>query len=68
MELQTIGDCSFSPCIDPVFGPTAASLYWSSTTGADDPSLAWIVTFANEGVGVVNKRSFYRVRAVPGGS
>src|SRR2546427_222031 len=40
-ELQTIllapFPCGTSPCIDPVFGPTAASGYWSSTTDAGRP-------------------------------
>jgi hypothetical protein len=39
-ELRTIRDVtapgcgSGSPCIDPIFGPTAASPYWSSTSTA----------------------------------
>ena len=51
-ELQTIVDLSAagcgsgSPCIDPIFGPTAASRpYWSSTTVASDPSSALHVVF-----------------------
>jgi hypothetical protein len=44
-ELQTIVDCSFTPCIDPIFGPTVAGLYWSSSSAADDPRFAWLVNF-----------------------
>ena len=37
-ELKTIllaqFPCGTSPCIDPIFGPTQASNYWSSTTFA----------------------------------
>ena len=44
-ELATILDCSFSPspCIDPMFGPTASSYYWSATEF--DPTDAWFVGF-----------------------
>jgi hypothetical protein len=48
-ELRTIlrapFPCAPSPCIDPVFGPTAAAGYWSSTTDAGDPAEAWYVSF-----------------------
>jgi hypothetical protein len=37
----------FNPSIDPIFGPTAASIYWSSTTIAVDTSTAWSVDFFN---------------------
>lgn len=71
-ELETIllapFPCGTSPCIDPVFGPTAANLYWSSTTHAGDPNLAWFVAFGNGGVGLADKNGFARVRAVRGGS
>jgi hypothetical protein len=33
------------PCIDPAFGPTQASGYWSSSSGASNVNLAWGVTF-----------------------
>jgi hypothetical protein len=41
--------CGTSPCIDPIFGPTAADAYgyWSATTDAALPSLAWLVDFGN---------------------
>jgi uncharacterized protein DUF1566 len=42
-ELQSIVDYGvFNPTIDPIFGPTATSRYWSSTTFALDPSAAWM--------------------------
>ena len=31
--------------IDPTFGPSALSLYWSSTSQATVPTLAWFVSF-----------------------
>lgn len=54
-ELQTILDCSFgSPCIDPIFGPTASSSwplgYWSATSFRDCPGCAWYVNFGSGGV------------------
>ena len=76
-ELQTIVDLTVpgcgvgSPCIDPIFGPTAdataADVYWSSTTLAGNSSRVWYVNFF---VGLVfddDKTSSCRVRAVRGG-
>jgi hypothetical protein len=66
-ELQTILDCSFSPCTDPTFGPTAASFYWSSTSDASSPLSAWAAFFGNGGVFFSSKSNGDRVRAVRGG-
>jgi len=55
-------------CIDPTFGPTAASLYWSSTTFAGAPSVAWFVGFSNGEVFNDGKGKNLSVRAVRGGS
>jgi hypothetical protein len=67
IELQTIVDCSFSSCVDPIFGPTAASFYWSSTTNAGNPGLAWLVDFGFGAVGSVSKNGVGHVRGVRGG-
>ena len=68
VELQTIVDCSFGfPCIDPIFGPTAMAFYWSSTSLASDPRLAWFVDFVNGVVSADGKAFDFRVRAVRGG-
>lgn len=53
------------PCIDPIFGPTAASDYWSAT--GFDPNFAWAVDFADGDVNVGGKSFTFRVRAVRGG-
>lgn len=66
-ELQTIVDCNFSPCINPVFGPTTADLYWSSTSFTIPPANAWGVNFNNGVVGGGNKDGDFHVRAVRGG-
>lgn len=65
-ELQSIVDCRFAPCIDPVFGPTAASFYWSSSTYAGSPDLGLLVDFVTGGPGDVQKVSPQHVRAVRG--
>jgi hypothetical protein len=52
-ELQTIfeqsapGCLSGAPCIDPAFGPTVASYYWSSSTAQAEYTNAWVGDFVN---------------------
>jgi len=47
-ELETILNCGFgSPCIDPIFGPTASGFYWSASTSTTGPGNAWLVNFFN---------------------
>jgi hypothetical protein len=68
VELQTIMDCGFGPpCIDPVFGPTVSSDYWSAST-SDVPNKAWPGWFLNGAVGILNKSFAFYVRAVRTGS
>ena len=63
LELQLIlpYPCG-SPCIDPIFGPTAAGYYWSATT--DSPNAAFVVSFADGDAFSALKTSMYDVRAV----
>jgi hypothetical protein len=65
-ELQSILDCSFSPCIDSIFGPTATSFYWSSTSDAFNSNIALNVHFFGS-VGGSDKGIGNPVRAVRGG-
>ena len=58
--------CGPTPCIDPVFGPTAASFYWSSTSFATVPDDAWVVSFVSGFVSSDFKGNVRRVRAVRG--
>ena len=57
--------CGTSPCIDPVFGPTASSFYWSGT--AANAINAWDVNFSDGDVFPNDKINTFRVRAVRGG-
>jgi uncharacterized protein DUF1566 len=68
-ELQSISDYGMvSPAaIDPIFGPTTASDYWSSSTDASDPSCAWVVPFADGLVNASEENLYLFVRAVRGG-
>lgn len=70
-ELQTIllnpSPCNTSPCIDPVFGLTAAGGYWSSTTLDINGGVAWGVGFENGLVGTYSKATSLYVRAVRDG-
>jgi len=61
------------PCIDPAFavlgGRTAASGYWSASSNATFPNLAWLAVFDNGLVGDFNGKSDGNfVRAVRAGS
>lgn len=68
MELQTIVNTSYSPTIDPIFGPTASGFYWSATTFAGDTVYAWGVFFNFQGlVAKDNKDARPFVRAVRSG-
>ena len=68
-ELESLVDAElFDPSIDPIFGPTAASDYWSSTTFAGNPSFAWNVFFDFGSVFAFGKSGAFHVRAVRGGS
>jgi hypothetical protein len=68
-ELESILDPSEGPprIDESVFGPTASSDYWSSTTVAPAPDGAWGVFFDNGTVGFGSKAFGRRVRAVRGG-
>jgi len=68
VELQSILDCTQPNCLDPIFGPTQASGYWSSTTLNTDSNLAWYVRFIGIGeVGYANKSGDGYARGVRGG-
>ena len=69
--LKPLGTCK--PCIDPIFGASPVSFDWSSTSGALDPTHAWVVFLGGNGVyglHVKNKRTELNfglpVRAVRG--
>jgi hypothetical protein len=56
------------PCIDPIFGPTIADIYWSATTkgatGPGRPNDAWFVDFLHGNYGDSGKWGPLYVRAV----
>ena len=67
IELQTIRDCGFGPpCIDPIFGQTASSFYWSATSFTS-PDAAWFVDFRTSSAFFNHKSFTFPVRAVRGG-
>lgn len=65
-ELQSIVDYNFvNPAIDIDYFPkTSASCYWSSSTYANNISLAWTVGFGYGYVSVSSKANNNNVRAV----
>jgi hypothetical protein len=69
-ELQSLVDFGRSaPAIDAIFNPTSPSAYWSSTTDADDASVAWFVHFVGGSADIFDKRAnSLFVRAVRGGT
>jgi hypothetical protein len=71
-ELETIllapYVCNTSPCINSIFGPTAALYYWSASTNSAGPTGVWFVSFASGDVGGGSKSDDAFVRAVRSGS
>ncbi|MDA2918591.1 DUF1566 domain-containing protein [Desulfobacterota bacterium AH_259_B03_O07] len=70
-ELLTILDLSegmcgpgTGPCINPIFGPTIETGYWTSTTLASNASNVWGVNFFIGGVAEFSKSFGDNVRAV----
>ena len=72
-ELATILDTSVpgcggttvtAPCIDPIFGPTASSNYWSATSNGNNPNYAWVVDVNGGGVIFSGKTFINHVRVV----
>ncbi|HYB13110.1 MAG TPA: DUF1566 domain-containing protein, partial [Myxococcota bacterium] len=66
-ELKTIEDCSQPNCLDPVFGPSAAANYWSSSSTAVGGSSAWALSFSDGTGSSASKMGTNRIRAVRGG-
>jgi Protein of unknown function (DUF1566)/Collagen triple helix repeat (20 copies) len=67
-ELRTIATASCDPtqfaCIDPIFGPTRqAPNYYSNTTGINDPTVIWSVSFL-DGQSQLQGRGLNSIRAV----
>jgi len=58
----------FTPCINPIFGPTRSNLYWSSSIYDNSPDSGWSVNFNIGEVSNSAKTLSYYVRAVRGGS
>ena len=69
-ELQSIVDYGrFNPSIDPVFG-ALSNVYWSATSDAGNPGVAWLVLFNDGYVDSYNDKgtlSRFYVRAVRSG-
>jgi hypothetical protein len=67
-ELQTLlieaFPCGTSPCIDPIFGPTALLAHWAATTATSASGEAWAVAFGTGFVNFAPKTFGNHVRAV----
>jgi hypothetical protein len=61
-------NCAAPPCIDPIFGQTGLSSYWSASTHTLIPVFAWFVNFGNGDVGNDGKGSTFHARGVRSGS
>jgi hypothetical protein len=67
-ELLSIVDYTkYNPAIDDSFQNKTSSLYWSSTTGVDHTSYAWVVYFGHGGSGYGHKSYDNHVRCVRSG-
>ena len=64
-ELRSIIDDSrVGPTFDPIFAGNTYFEHWSSTSCADSPDFAWLMSLSSGGVGCYNKTSNYYVRCV----
>jgi hypothetical protein len=59
--------CVGTPCIDPIFGPTIGTGYWSRTSNEMRFVEGWFLNFFDGGVGNLLKREALFTRAVRGG-
>ena len=66
-ELESIVDGTHHPTIDPIFGPTMASRYWTSSTRADIDFWGWTVNFDSGGAYSGPGTCPWYMRAVRGG-
>lgn len=60
-----VATCGKGACIDPIFGSTLASDYWSSTEVS--PNVAWMVIFSSGNLKFGIKTDGFHVRAVRSG-
>jgi len=67
VDLTAPGCGNGSPCINAIFGPTASSSYWSSSTYQGLPYVAWNVDFSAGYVFYGYKTGYGLVRAVRSG-
>jgi hypothetical protein len=67
IEASAPGCGSGSACIDPAFGPTQASGYWSASSWAGNPGIAWGVYFGYGTVGYSYETGLLYSRAVRSG-
>ena len=51
-------------CIDPIFGPTRADVYWGFDAESENASFVWNVSFGFGGVAIRSKNDLYALRAV----
>jgi hypothetical protein len=66
---KTVVGCGIDqPCIDPIFGPTAADAHFSATTITSSTEMVWVVDFSAGNVGSGSKQYGYYARAVRGGN
>jgi hypothetical protein len=72
-ELASLVDPSVSPpgptlpAGHPFLNVQSDFFYWSATTNAENPTLAWVVVFGNGDVGSINKTNNIQVWCVRGG-
>jgi hypothetical protein len=67
-ELRSIVDptrcAGDGACIDPIFGPNGADVYWGFDAESENAAQVWNVSFGSGGVTIRSKNDLYAVRAV----
>ncbi len=63
-ELESLVDCRFTPCLDPLYGPPPSDSYWSESSLGIGPRSAWSAVVFTGAIVANDKSNDFGARAV----